>query len=184
MMKKAILIVLTLFATLPALPARAEAGPLTLLLAGSRENDSFFVSLTPDGREYKIISGATLEAGGDICSHPDEARNELVCNAPAISGFEVNTAGGEDYVAFSSDIPVPVTIRGGSGDDRLIGGGASDKILGGTGNDVLIGRRGDDWIEGGPGNDHLIGGQGNDRLVGGIGKDKLVGGPGQNTLIP
>jgi Ca2+-binding RTX toxin-like protein len=182
-MKKSILIALTLLACVFAVPARAEPGPLTLLLAGTSADDSFYVSLTPDGREYRILSGSTLEAGGDICSHPDEARNILVCKAPAISGFEVNTAGGEDYVDFSSDIPVPVTIRGGPGDDRLTGGGASDKIAGGPGNDVLVGRRGDDWIEGGPGIDRLIGGQGDDRLVGGPDKDRLVGGPGNNTLI-
>jgi len=183
-MKKSILIALTLFmGAFVAVPAHAEPGPLTLLLAGSRADDSFYVSLTPDGREYRILSAAPLEAGGDICRHPEEARNVLFCTATALSGFEVNTAGGSDYVDFSSDIPVPVTIRGGTGPDRLTGGGASDKVVGGTGNDVLIGRRGDDWIEGGPGDDRLVGGAGNDQLRGGPGKDRLVGGSGNNTLI-
>lgn len=182
-MKKAILIVLTLLAALPALPARAEPGPLTLLLTGSNASDSFRISLSADGRQYLIFSANPLEAGGDICSHPEERSNELTCNAPAISGFEVNAGGGSDFVAFSSDIPVPVTVRGGPGGDHVFGGASSDKLIGGPDHDVLIGRRGDDWLSGGPGDDGLVGGQGNDQLRGGPGNDKLIGGPGQNTLI-
>jgi Ca2+-binding RTX toxin-like protein len=182
-MKKSILIVLTLLAALPALPARAEAGPLTLLISGSRENNSFSIALSPDGREYLITSTLELEAGGDICSHPEEIPTELACKATAIAGFEVNTAGGNDFVSFSSDILIPVTIRGGSGRDRLSGGGASDKIVGGPDDDVLTGRRGDDWILGGPGKDRLLGGQGNDQLRGGAGVDDLVGGPGHDFLL-
>lgn len=182
-MKKSILIALMCLMGIFALPARAEPGPLTLLLTGSAKSDSFRIALSADGREYLIFSAAPLEAGGDICSHPEERSNELTCNAPAISGFEVNAAGGSDRVTFTSDIPVPVTVRGGPGSDHLTGGGASDKLIGGAGHDVLFGRRGDDWLLGGPGDDGLIGGLGNDQLRGGPGEDKLLGGPGNNTLI-
>lgn len=183
-MKKAILIVLTLFAALPALPAHAEPGPLTLQVNGNGAKNTFYVTLSPDGRQYLIVSNTVLETGGDICSHPEGVGTELACNAPAIAGFEVNTFGESDTVTFTSDIPVPVTIRTGPGNDRLLGGGAADKLVGGTGDDVLIGRRGSDWIEGGPGDDRLIGGQGDDQLRGGPGNDKLIGGPGHNTLVP
>ncbi|MFL5899387.1 MAG: hypothetical protein ACJ76D_13190 [Solirubrobacterales bacterium] len=183
-MKKSILIALLLCAGVFALPAHAESGPLTLLLAGSPGSDSFRVSLSPDGREYLIFSAAPLEAGGDFCVHPDAKSNELACKAPAISGFEVNAAGGADRVVFTSDIPVPVTIRCGVGGDRVSGGAASDKILGGPDHDVIFGRQGDDWLFGGPGDDGLLGGQGDDQLHGGPGTDKLVGGPGQNSLVP
>jgi len=182
-MKKLILIALTLFVSVFAVPADAEPGPLTLLLSGSNGSDSFRISLSPDGRQYLIFSAAPLEAGGDICSHPEEGSNELSCQAPAISGFEVNAAGGSDLVTFSSDIPVPVTVRGGGGGDHVLGGAASDKLLGGPDHDVLFGRRGDDWLSGGAGEDGLIGGQGNDQLRGGAGEDKLIGGPGHDTVI-
>jgi len=182
-MKKSILIALTLLMGAFAVPAHAEPGPLTLLLAGSSKSDSFRISLSADGREYLIFSAAPLEAGGDICAHPEERSNELTCNAPAISGFEVNAGGGSDRVVFTSDIPVPVTVRGGPGGDHLTGGAASDKLIGGPDHDVLIGRRGDDWLLGGPGDDGLVGGQGDDQLHGGPGEDKLIGGPGNNTLI-
>src|SRR3954469_26031696 len=137
-MKKSLLIVLTLLAAAPALPAHAEPGPLTLLIAGSRENNAFSIVLSPDGREYRIVSTLELEAGGDTCWHPEEIPTELACKAMAIAGFEVNADGGNDTVTFSSDIPIPVTIRGGPGKDRLTGGGAADKIGGGPDDDVLV----------------------------------------------
>jgi Ca2+-binding RTX toxin-like protein len=182
-MKKAILITLTLLAALPALPAHAGE-PVNLLISGGKENNGFHIALSADGRDYVILSTVPLEVGGNLCEHPEETPTELICTAPDIAGFEVNSGGGSDSVFFTSDIPVPVTVRGGGGNDRLYGGGAADKIVGGPGDDLLVGRRGDDWILGGPGHDRLSGGQGNDQLQGGPGKDKLVGGPGQNGLIP
>jgi Ca2+-binding RTX toxin-like protein len=182
-MKKAILIAAVVLAVLPATFARAETGPVNLLISGGPENSGLHISLTSDGRSYLIVSTIPLEVGGDICSHPRELPNELLCKAPAIAGFEVNSGGGSDSVFFTSDIPIPVTIRGGAGNDRLTGGGASDKIVGGSGRDVIDGRRGDDWLLGGSGVDRLVGGAGNDQLRGGPDKDKLVGGPGENELV-
>ncbi|MDQ2632032.1 MAG: hypothetical protein M3Y75_13825 [Actinomycetota bacterium] len=182
-MKKATLIVLVVLAVFPAAFARAEA-PVTLLISGGNENSSISVSLSPDGREYVILSTAPLEVGGNLCTHPEENLNELFCKAPSIAGFEVNAGGGSDFITFSSDIPAPVTIRGGPGGDRLTGGSASDKIIGGPDHDFLVGRRGDDWMLGGPGPDKLVGGSGDDVLRGGPDKDQLVGGPGQNELVP
>ena len=183
-MKKLILIVLTSLAALLAPPAYAESGPLTLLLSGNGADNVFRVGLSPDGREYLIESGAMLEAGGDICWHPEERMTELACEAPAIAGFEINTASGDDTVILGSDIPIPATLRGGPGRDRLTGGAVADKIVGGPGADVVNGRHGDDLLLGGPGPDRLIGGQGNDQMYGGPGPDLLVGGPGHNSLLP
>jgi Ca2+-binding RTX toxin-like protein len=182
-MKKLILIALLLLAAAPATSARAETGPVNLLISGGKENNAFHIALSADGRSYVILSTIALEVGGDLCSHPEEIATELSCKATAIAGFEVNAGAGTDFVIFTSDIPVPVTIRGGPGKDNLSGGGAADKIVGGPDDDTLIGRRGDDWILGGPGRDRLNGGPGNDQLRGGPDKDQLVGGPGENELI-
>lgn len=183
-MKKPILIALTLLATVVAPLAHAEGGPVNLLITGGQEDNSIRVSLSPDGRDYVIFSTEPLEAGGNLCTHPEERPTELLCQAGAIAGFEVNVGGGADFVTFTTDIPVPVTIRGGPGRDRLTGGSVSDKIIGGADNDVLTGRRGDDWMLGGPGRDGLFGGSGNDQLRGGPGKDTLRGGPGQDAEVP
>lgn len=186
-MKKTILIVLALCGALQSAAtfAWAEPGPVTLLISGGPANSGLHISLAPDGREYLIVSTEPLEVGGNVCEHPSEdVPNELLCKAAAIAGFEVNAGGGSDSVYFSSDLPVPVTVRGGAGADRLVGGNASDKLIGGPDRDFLEGRRGDDWLLGGPGPDKLVGGPGNDQLRGGPDKDTLVGGPGKNELFP
>jgi Ca2+-binding RTX toxin-like protein len=182
-MKKAILIALTVLAALPAPSAHAEIGPVTLLLAGGAEENVIKIGLSPDGRDYLIRSIDPLEAGGGLCEHPEERPNELACEAPSIAGFEVNVGGGADTIVLATDIPIPATLRGGPGNDRLVGGGIADKLVGGPGDDALSGRRGDDWILGGPGRDRLVGGPGDDQLRGGPEKDALIGGSGENILV-
>jgi len=182
-MKKVLLISLTALAALAPPAAHAMGGPLNLLLAGGPEDDTIRISLSSDGRDYVISSSGALEAGGGICSHPEERPNELVCTAPEIAGFEVNAAGGDDTIVLSADIPIPATLRGGGGGDRLVGGGVSDKLVGGPGADLLSGRRGDDWLFGGQGRDRLIGGPGNDQLRGGPQHDVLLGGSGRNQIL-
>ncbi len=181
-MKKLLLISLVLLALLAPGSAPAAEKTYTVLLAGGDEANSIKIWLSPDGREYTIDSLVPLEVGGSVCMHPEGDPNELVCAAPSIGGFEVNSGAGDDRVSVAKDITVPVTMRGGAGDDVLIGGAGPDKLIGGQGNDHLIGWRGDDVLYGGPGDDVLIGGPGNDMLGGGTGTDTLVGGTGANEV--
>jgi Ca2+-binding RTX toxin-like protein len=182
MMKRLLPISLTLLALLT--PAVAPAAPqtYTVLLAGGEEANTIKIWLTPDGREYVIDSVVQLEVGGTVCWHPEDKSTELVCDAPSIAGFEVNAGGGDDRVTVTRPIKVPVTLRGGSGDDLLSGGGGPDKLTGGLGSDRLYGGGGGDLILGGDGNDRLLGGPGDDTLRGGYGKDKLVEGPGRDDV--
>jgi len=181
-MKRILLISFGLLALLAPGLAHAEVKTYTVLLAGGEGANTIRVWLTADGREYVIDSDAPLEVGGDVCEHAGENPNELVCDAPAIAGFEVNAGAGDDDVHVASRIIVPVTMRGGAGDDTLTGGSGADKLIGGRGDDRLIGGAGDDALYGGPGNDVLIGGPGGDMLYGGLGNDKLGGGPGENGV--
>lgn len=181
-MKKLLLISLALLALLVPSSAPAAEKTYTVLLAGGDEANSIKVWLSPDGREYVIDSLVQLEVGGSVCTHPEDNPNELVCAAPSIAGFEVNSGGNDDRVSVAKDIAVPVTMRGGAGDDILLGGGGPDKLIGGQGNDRLVGWRGDDVLYGGPGDDVLIGGPGDDILGGGSGMDTLVGGSGANEV--
>jgi Ca2+-binding RTX toxin-like protein len=181
-MKKAILILLTILAL--GAPAISDAKPktYTVLLAGGEEANMIQIWLSPDGRDYVIDSVVQLEVGGTICAHPEDNPNELVCGAPLIGGFEVNSGGGDDRVAVAKDISVAVTIRGGAGDDFLLGGAGPDKLLGGAGNDRLVGGSGADLLFGGEGKDVLIGGAGNDAMRGGFGEDTLTEGPGNDSV--
>jgi Ca2+-binding RTX toxin-like protein len=183
-MKKALLIASMVLVAQAAAVAHAAEPSLNMLLAGGPEANTISIALSADGRSYAIESIVPLEVGGNVCSHPEGKPNELLCEAASIAGFEVNAGGGDDVVNVARSVAIPVTLRGGPGDDRLIGGAGDDKLIGGTGDDVLVGRAGNDSLFGGPGNDRLVGGSGNDSLHGEAGEDVLIGGPGENELVP
>jgi hypothetical protein len=182
-MKKVTLILLAVLAAQALSPAPAVSKPIVPLLAGADEPDAIRIWLISDGRSYVIDSIASLEVGGTVCAHPEENPNELICDAPSIAGFEVNANGGDDKVSVAQNVSIPVTLRGGVGNDLLIGGGANDRLEGDEGADRLVGRRGNDDVRGGLGDDTLLGGSGDDMLIGGPGEDRLLGGSGQDVLI-
>lgn len=181
-MKKAILSVAAALAVLAAPAAHGEGQTWNILLSGGPQDNSIEIALSPDGRTYEIDSTEPLEVGSAVCAHPEEDPDRLSCAAASISGFEVNAWSGNDTVLIDPKVTVPVTMRGGPGEDRLGGGGGNDKIVGGTGPDVLLGHGGDDSIFGGPGDDHIVGGPGNDLLRGGPGNDRIQGGPGKDVI--
>jgi Ca2+-binding RTX toxin-like protein len=182
-MKRAILMAVAVLAALGAgSSARAEHPQLTVVLAGGAEESAITIALSPDGRSYVINSILPLEVGGEVCWHPEGRPSELFCDAVSIGGFEVNTGASNDSVTVSSNVPIPVTLRGGPGHDRLWGGAGNDKLVGGPDRDILRGRAGDDSLFGGAGADRLFGGNGDDFLVGGDSLDLLFGGSGTNRL--
>jgi len=188
-MKRHLLISLALVALLApgaayAMPGRSPQPQktYTVLLAGGEEANEIKVWLSPDGRQYVIDSVVQLEVGGSVCVHPGGNHFELVCDAPSIGGFEVNSGEGDDRVGVAKSVAVPVTMRGGAGDDFLVGGTAADKLIGGAGDDRLVGWRGGDLLYGGPGDDMLFGGPGGDLLRGGPGRDRLAAGQGRDRV--
>jgi Ca2+-binding RTX toxin-like protein len=187
-MKKTIVPMLVALAacSAPVVGASAEPPPepttYTIVLAGGATQNTMRIWLTSDGYSYVIDSAAPLEVGGTVCQNPPGNPNELVCQAPLVAGFEVNSGPKDDTVSVTPTVQVPVTMRGGAGNDLLLGGNGSDKLIGGPGNDRLGGRGGDDQLYGGPGSDVLNGGAGDDALHGGPGQDLLRGGSGENTL--
>jgi Ca2+-binding RTX toxin-like protein len=180
-MKKAILIALAIVAA--QVPSLAPAQPsYNVLLAGGTESNAIHIWLTDDGRDYVIDSMAALEVGGSVCVNPNGNPNELICPAPPIASFEVNADGGDDKVSVSKNVTVPVTMRGGSGHDRLRGGKGPDKLIGGNGDDRLVGWWGDDLLVGGNGDDVALGGPGDDIVVSGKGDDVVRPGAGDDVV--
>lgn len=172
---------LAILAAQSASPAHAET-TYTVVLAGGATESMIRIWLTPDGRSYVIDSVAPLEVGGTICENTPGVPTELICKAPLVAGFEVNAGEADDTVSVASPVEVPVTMRGGSGEDTLIGGSGPDKLIGGNGSDKLAGRGGNDLLFGGNGNDELLGGSGDDVVRGGNGHDRLSGGSGENVV--
>jgi Ca2+-binding RTX toxin-like protein len=184
MKKRLAVIAILVLTALTATTAHAEKHSVTLLLVGGSGQDVLVVSLSPDGRNYLIDSLFTpLEAGGEVCFEPEESHHQLICEATAIAGFEVNGGKGNDQVTISPKILVPTTLRGGEGVDRLRGGFGADKLVGGADADFLYGHHGEDWLFGGDGEDWLYGGPNEDRLVGGPNPDQMNGGPGKDTIV-
>jgi Ca2+-binding RTX toxin-like protein len=66
------------------------------------------------------------------------------------------------------------TLRGTSGDDRLIDTAGASVICAFGGNDL---------VEGGPAADRIFGGKGGDRLEGNEGKDVVRAGRGADTIV-
>src|SRR5687768_2890052 len=99
----------------------------------------------------------------DLTSRPGFAKHEVyavrvngkttVIDADVVERIEIDARGGDDEVrvAHSSHgrgfgrgndfgpVEIPVTLRGGDGDDVLIGGDADDLLVGGGGRDSLAG---------------------------------------------
>ncbi|MET0559816.1 MAG: calcium-binding protein [Solirubrobacterales bacterium] len=183
-MKKLLVAAVAALILATAVPAQGSPA-VTVILAGSEEADSIVIRLSEGGHDFVIDSAGPLEVGGGVCLHPEANPNQLVCETAKIGGFEVNVGGGDDVVDIGRMVGIPVTLRGGPGDDRLVGGSGSqgDKLIGGSGDDELWGRSGPDVLYGGEGDDLLCGGQGDDRLVGGDGDDVLKGEGGEDTLL-
>jgi Ca2+-binding RTX toxin-like protein len=184
MMKKLLSIAIAAIALFAVAPAQAGSG-VVVILAGDEEANTISIVVSATGTGFVIDSAAPLEVGGGVCAHPEGMPTQLLCESGKISGFEVNAGGGDDHVSIGRMVGVPVTLRGGPGNDRLTGGGSSlgDKLVGGSGDDVLVGRSGPDLLYGGPGNDNLSGGPDDDRLVGGPGNDVLRGEGGADVLL-
>jgi len=179
-MKKVILILLAILAAQTAPLAHAET-TYTVILAGGATQNSIRIWPTSDGRSYVIDSAVPLEVGGSVCENTPGVSTQLICKASLVAGFEINGGEGNDTLSVAAAIELPVTMRGGPGNDTLVGGGGPDKLIGGEGNDKIAGRGGDDLLFGGPGSDELLGGAGNDVLRGGSG-DVLLGGSGHDTV--
>jgi hypothetical protein len=106
---------------------------------------------------------------------------QVFCGRPGVRRVHADLGEREDTATVSS--PIPATLLGGSGADRLTGGPAGDTVDGGDGNDRLAGGGGKDEIDGGLGTDTLAGGAGDDVLTSADGiADRVDCGEGRDRL--
>ena len=71
--------------------------------------------------------------------------------------MDVFLNGGNDRYVVKGTVAVPMTVRGGDGNDVIKTGHADDVIDGGAGNDSIWARSGADIVLGGIGADRLYG---------------------------
>jgi diguanylate cyclase (GGDEF)-like protein len=115
-----------------------QANKLTITAGSGDQGNGALVKEEGPGATLTAGQGCTLSAPGQVhCSLP--------------SSISIDTGDGNDSVVTYTWIPV--SLKGGPGDDALYGSGGKDTLDGGDGNDTLGGGFGGDSIKGGPGND-------------------------------
>ena len=116
-----------------------------------------------DGREYRFFDPTGLTASGDADSHCTEVSPTFVKCDDNVQRVSISLGSGTDElvidhaIATDDGVPDPVTIDGGTGNDRLEGSDQNDTIVGGDGADDLFGFGGGDTLNGGAGADSLHG---------------------------
>jgi Ca2+-binding RTX toxin-like protein len=120
------------------------------------------------GADVIVVSESGGVVGIDV--------NGTASTLAGASSLLIDALGGPDTVTLSG-LTIPVTVKGGAGDDRIDASGVSAigvVLLGGDGNDLLIG---------GDAADTLLGEADDDVLSGNGGADILDGGAGFDTAI-
>lgn len=176
------------------LAADTTLDPTTHVLTITSNTAGEIFTVTSNGTFY------TVNVAGDGFTESDFP----VTGGSALRGFNIvsNPGGGAtrpgDIVQIASNVLIPTTVTGSTGDDTVQAGGGNTTINGGTGADFLIGGAGNDSIDGGAGraartpipeaDDTIIGGAGNDFLAGGASPDNsklgsvILGGAGNDTI--
>ena len=99
------------------------------------------------------------------------------------TSITIDGKNGNDTIVADNNVPIPLFIFGGNGNDQLAGGNANDQINGGAGNDTVTGNDGNDVLIGEAGLDTMSGNAGFDILIGGSASDNLNGGAEDDILI-
>lgn len=113
--------------------------------------DVAFITAGNDTIEI-ILSGGNIQVRNSAGTVLDQR------SANGVTGISINGQAGNDFIrigrADGTLMPtVPVTIRGGAGNDTIIGGNNTDQLFGDGENDRIDGRAGGDRMEGGAGFD-------------------------------
>ena len=181
-------------AVLLALPATAGAHSLV------RVNGPELAYISADSTSLNTLSGRvsgadfelrdpTVDGGsdpgpcrpGDVTDDSNAYVVQVFCRRSGITRVRVDLGEREDSATLA--LPVPITLLGGPGADRLTAGPAADRVDGGDGNDRLRGGGGADTLDGGAGADEFDGGAGDDRMRSADGlAERVVCGAGEDRV--
>jgi len=147
-------------------PSVSKKNGQTTVSAGAG-NDKVTVTRYADGTASVTINGETTDLTRE------DADNLVIDAGDGNDDIEVIGKGANGQ---------RLTLKGGSGNDKIQGGAGNETIEGGSGNDAIDAGAGNDCIKGGSGNDKMSGGSGNDHISGGSGNDAIKGGSGNDQI--
>ena len=166
---------------------RVTGGELSYLSSDATSLNSLTASL--NGGEIQLRD-PTVDGGtdpgpcrpGDVTDDANAWVIEVFCQRSTVDRVRIDLGDREDTATVS--LPLPVTLLGGPGADRLTSGEGADAVGGGDGNDALVAGPGNDVVDGGAGTDSLDGGPGDDRLAARDGfADRVTCGEGTDQAI-
>jgi Ca2+-binding RTX toxin-like protein len=141
----------------------------TITVTGTDDDDKV-LAVAGDPADGGATTRVTLNGIGRIYDTADADLVSVTANA------------GDDLIVLSTT-PLPSTVSGGDGADRIAGGLNDDSLSGNAGKDVIAGGGGNDRLAGNGGRDKLAGDDGDDRLFGGSSGDWLAGQNGDDQLF-
>jgi Ca2+-binding RTX toxin-like protein len=148
----------------------AAAGPMdrdvtiggtskVLTIYGSPEAESLTVSGRSSACCLTIEGTGTFSEFSDDCDYDNSGTfRTVICDVSKLKGVEAPLNDSDDLMTVVGRVPI-LTIRGQTGEDRLVGGDSGETLHGDGGNDKIRGGGGKDDINGGPGKDKCKGSQ-------------------------
>jgi Ca2+-binding RTX toxin-like protein len=153
--------------------------------------------LSVEGSDVIVTGQFARVVGCEVLEGHRSAR----CSTDGVGAMEIEMGPADDKVEVGSPLPVPLTVRLGSGSDKFLGndeddtcyseGSKKNRCLGGGGDDICItgpensdcvGAEGNDYCKHLGGSDGCFGGPGDDICDMGSGKDGCHAGPGDDRL--
>jgi hypothetical protein len=157
----------------PAATVAVRQGLLEITTTAAGRN---VIDVNPEGFAYRVYDSVDPVLSGEGCTQL--SLNEAICGG-MVMRIGVTGGDGGDLLGLW-DVPVPVTVNGGAGDDLIETGTGADEVDAGPGDDAVQSAKGDDTVAGGDGGDRLDGGAGSDAIDGGADEDVIGGGPGDD----
>ena len=167
-------------------PSYGSAAELAYISADSTSLNSLDARVS--GGDFELRD-PTVDGGsdpgpcrpGDVTNDANAYIVQVFCRRAGIKRVRVDLGEREDSATVA--LPVPITLLGGPGADRLTAGPAADRVDGGDGNDRLRGGAGADVLDGGAGADDFDGGAGDDRVLSADGlAERVVCGAGADRV--